>query len=95
MTYPSNEYTPAADELRQFIAQIQEIESEEKDLKDLKKEKYSEIKARGYDTKVLRELISYLKKDPDAVAEHEAIFEMYKSAYEGSSRTWDDPDVLG
>lgn len=96
MTYPSNGYEEATvAELRQFIAQVQEIESEEQELKDLKKDKYAEIKARGYDTKVFRKLIAYLKKDPDDVAEQEAIFETYLAAVGRSSVSGDDSDVLG
>lgn len=95
MSYPSNGYEEATvAELRQFIAQVQEIESEEKELKELKKDKYAEIKSRGYDTKVFRKLISYLKKDPDDVAEQEAIFETYLSAIRDSSSAGDDSDVL-
>ncbi|WP_425354471.1 GapR family DNA-binding domain-containing protein, partial [Escherichia coli] len=49
----------------------------------------------GYDTKVFRKLIAYLKKDPDDVAEQEAIFETYLAAVGRSSVSGDDSDVLG
>lgn len=79
--YPSNGYeeTTVA-ELRQFVEQIQEIEREESDLKEIKKEKYAEIKSRGYDTKVFRALIKHLKKDKESVEEFQAIFDTYLAA---------------
>jgi uncharacterized protein (UPF0335 family) len=40
----------------------------------------AEAKGRGYDTKVLRAIITLRKRDPDDVAETEAVLEMYKAA---------------
>jgi uncharacterized protein (UPF0335 family) len=44
------------------------------------KEVMAEAKGRGYDTKVLRKIISIRKRDKDDLAEEEAILELYKQA---------------
>lgn len=79
MTSDQN-YNVAADELRQFIERIERLEAEKKDIADQVKEVYAESKARGYDQKAMRSLISLRKKDSDAVAEEEAVLQMYKEA---------------
>jgi uncharacterized protein (UPF0335 family) len=73
-------YRVTADELRQFIERIERLDAEKKDLADQQKEVMAEAKGRGYDTKVLRKLISLRKRDSDDIAEEEAILELYKEA---------------
>lgn len=73
-------YAVAAEELRQFIEQYEQLEAEKKDVTERQKEIMSEAKARGYDTKVMRKVIALRKRDRDDVAEEEAILEMYKQA---------------
>ena len=73
-------YRVTADELRQFIERIERLDMEKKDLADQQKEVMAEAKARGYDTRVMRKVISLRKRDKDDVAEEEAILEMYKEA---------------
>ena len=69
-----------ADELRQFIERIERLDAEKKDLVEQQKEVMAEAKGRGYDTKVMRKLITMRKRDKDDIAEEEAILEMYKEA---------------
>ncbi len=84
----SNEATPAApdsyrvtaEELRQFIERFERLEQEKKDIADQQKEVMAEAKARGYDTRVMRKLIALRKREPDDIAEEEAMLEMYKEA---------------
>ncbi|MFC3169244.1 DUF2312 domain-containing protein [Paracoccus fontiphilus] len=73
-------YSVAADELRQFIEQYEQLEAEKKDITERQKEVMSEAKARGYDTKVMKKIVALRKRDRDDVAEEEAILEMYKQA---------------
>jgi uncharacterized protein (UPF0335 family) len=73
-------YSVAADELRQFIEQFEQLEAEKKDIAEQQKEIMSEAKARGYDTKVMKKIIALRKRDHDDIAEEEAILEMYKPA---------------
>ena len=73
-------YNVAADELRQFIEQYEQMEAEKKDVTERQKEIMAEAKARGYDTKVMKKVIALRKQKPDDIAEQEAILDMYKSA---------------
>ncbi|GHG22662.1 DUF2312 domain-containing protein [Paracoccus aerius] len=73
-------YSVAADELRQFIEQFEQLEAEKKDIAERQKEVMTEAKARGYDTKVMKKIVALRKRDRDDIAEEEAILEMYKQA---------------
>jgi uncharacterized protein (UPF0335 family) len=73
-------YRVTADELRQFIERFERLEMEKKDIADQQKEVMAEAKARGYDTKVMRKVIALRKREPDDIAEEEAVLDMYKQA---------------
>lgn len=73
-------YRVTADELRQFIERWERLEAEKKDLSEHQKEVMAEAKGRGYDTTVIRKLISIRKRDAEDVAEEEAVLDMYKQA---------------
>jgi uncharacterized protein (UPF0335 family) len=73
-------YRVTADELRQFIERWERLEAEKKDIADQQKEVMAEAKGRGYDTKVMRKVIALRKREPDDIAEEEAVLEMYKQA---------------
>ena len=40
----------------------------------------AEAKGRGYDTKVMRKIVSLRKRDQNDIAEEEAVLDMYKEA---------------
>lgn len=69
-----------ADELRQFIERYEHLEAEKHELSEWQKSVMSEAKARGYDTKAMRQIIALRKKSPDEIAEEEAVLEMYREA---------------
>ncbi len=73
-------YRVTADELRQFIERYERLEQEKKDIAEQQKEVMAEAKSRGYDTKVMRKVIALRKREPDDIAEEEAVLEMYKQA---------------
>ncbi len=75
-----NSTTVAGAELRQFIERFERLEAEKKDIADAQKEVMAEAKGRGYDVKVLRQVIALRKRDADDIAEEEAVLEMYKAA---------------
>ena len=56
-------YSVAADELRQFIEQFEQLEAEKKDIAERQKEVMAEAKARGYDTKVMKKIVALRKRD--------------------------------
>jgi uncharacterized protein (UPF0335 family) len=72
--------TVTADELRQFIERIEQLDAEKRDIADHRKEVMAEAKSRGYDTKVIRALVTLRRQNPDDRAEFEAVLEMYRSA---------------
>ena len=73
-------YRVTANELRQFVERIERLDAEKKDLAEQQKEVMAEAKGRGYDTKVIRKVIALRKREPDDIAEEEAVLEMYKEA---------------
>jgi uncharacterized protein (UPF0335 family) len=73
-------YRVTADELRQFIERYERLEAEKKDIADQQKEVMAEAKSRGYDTGVMRKVIALRKREPDDIAEEEAVLELYKEA---------------
>ena len=70
----------ARDQLKSIIARIERLEEEKKALADDIKEVYAEAKSMGYDTKVLRKVISLRKQDSNERAEQEALLELYLGA---------------
>ena len=80
MSEIDSSYRVTADELRQFIERIERLDAEKKDLAEQQKEEMADAKCRGYDTKVMRKLITLRKRDQNDIAEEEAILEMYKEA---------------
>ena len=70
----------AADELRQFVERIEQLETEKagiaSDIRDVK----AEAKGRGFDVKAITEIIRMRKQDAAERQEREAILEIYMSA---------------
>ncbi|MCW1933351.1 DUF2312 domain-containing protein [Pararhodobacter zhoushanensis] len=80
MSSSDTAYDVTADELRQFVERYEHLEAEKKDITEQQKEVMAEAKGRGYDTKVLRKIIALRKREPDDIAEEEAILDLYKAA---------------
>jgi uncharacterized protein (UPF0335 family) len=79
-TAADNTYKVTANELRQFVERIEQLDAEKKDLAEQQKDVMAEAKSRGYDTKILRKVIALRKREPDDIAEEEAVLAMYKEA---------------
>ncbi len=73
-------YRVAGEELRQFVERFERLEIEKKDISDQQKEVMVEAKSRGYDTRVMRKIVSLRKRDLEDIAEEEAILSMYNTA---------------
>lgn len=73
-------YEVTADELRQFIERVEQLNAEKKDIAEQTKEVFTEAKGRGYDPKAMKKLIAQRKRRAEELAEEEAILEMYRSA---------------
>ncbi len=70
----------AKDQLKSIIERIERLEEEKKNISDDIKDVYGEAKANGYDTKVLRKVISLRKQDQNERQEQEAVLELYMQA---------------
>jgi uncharacterized protein (UPF0335 family) len=70
----------AADQLKSFIERIERLEEEKAGITSDIKEIYAEAKSNGFDTKVIRKIISIRKKDYAERQEEEAILELYLQA---------------
>ncbi|MBO6918871.1 MAG: DUF2312 domain-containing protein [Rhizobiaceae bacterium] len=70
----------ASNQLRAFIERIERLEEEKKTIADDIKDVYGEAKAMGYDTKVLRKVVSIRKLDQNERMEQEAVLDTYLAA---------------
>lgn len=73
-------YAVTAEELRQFVERVEQLNAEKADIAEQTKEVFADAKGRGYDTKVLRKLIAIRKRWADDLAEEEAKLDMYRQA---------------
>jgi uncharacterized protein (UPF0335 family) len=73
----SDSHGIARDQLRAFVERIERLEEEKKTIAEDIKEVYGEAKAMGYDTKILRRVISIRKQDQDERMEQEAVLDTY------------------
>lgn len=67
----------ANDRLRSFVERIERLEEERVALGADIREVYSEAKAVGFDTTVLRRVVAARKKDPADRSEEDEIFALY------------------
>jgi uncharacterized protein (UPF0335 family) len=72
--------TFAQGQLRTIVERIERLEEEKKTIAADIKEVYAEAKGNGFDTKVLRKVISLRKKDAQELQEEEAMIDVYLAA---------------
>lgn len=70
----------AADELRLLIERIERLEEDKKAVSEDIREVYSEAKSRGYDAKIMRQIIKLRAMEDHDRAEFEAILDTYIAA---------------
>jgi uncharacterized protein (UPF0335 family) len=70
----------AAGELKAYIERIERLEEEKAALAGDLRDVYSEAKANGFDTKIMRKIVSLRKKDHAERKEEEALMELYLEA---------------
>lgn len=90
MSYPSNTDSVAQDQIKAFVERILRLKQEAADINRDIREVYGEAKANGFDKTVLGKLVAYVAKrteDRNAVAEADALFDLYLTAFDGASRT--------
>ena len=69
-----------AAKLQQIINKIETIEHERQESADLLKDAYNEAKAMGFDVKIIKHVLKLKKKNKDALAEEDALIELYRGA---------------
>ena len=72
--------TFAHGQLRQIVERIERLEEEKKTIAGDIKEVYAEAKGNGFDTKILRKVISLRKKDASERQEEESMIDVYLAA---------------
>lgn len=70
----------AQDQIKAFIERIERLEEEKAAIAGDIKEVYAEAKGNGFDTKVLRKIVSIRKQDHNERMEQEALLELYLTA---------------
>lgn len=80
MSDSQDAYQISSDELRQFIEQYEGLELEKKAIAERQKEVMAEAKARGYDTKTMKVIMTIRAKEKDILDEEEALLDTYKAA---------------
>ena len=70
----------APDLLKAFVERIERLEEEKASIAGDVKEVYAEAKAQGFDTKVLRKVVSLRKRDAAERREEEEILDLYLQA---------------
>jgi uncharacterized protein (UPF0335 family) len=71
--------------IRSFVERIENLDTEQQELNEQKKEVFSEAKAEGFDVKILKEIIKLRKQDQDQRDEHESLLELYLRAMEAEA----------
>jgi uncharacterized protein (UPF0335 family) len=70
----------SAEQLRSILTRVENLEIEKAEVSEQVKEVYSEAKANGFDTAVLKRIVRLRKMDKAKRLEMEAIFDLYMSA---------------
>ncbi len=83
----------ARDQLRAFIERIERMEEEKAAIGADIKEIYAEAKGNGFDTKVLRKIVTIRKQDANERMEQEALLELYMAALGMIAEPDDDDDA--
>ncbi|SDQ99047.1 Uncharacterized conserved protein, UPF0335 family [Rhizobiales bacterium GAS113] len=68
------------DELRSFIERIENLEAEKASIAGDVREVYAEAKGRGFDPKIMRQVVALRKKDAGERREQEEILALYLEA---------------
>ncbi len=70
----------AREQLRSVVERIERLEEEKKAIADDIRDVYAEAKANGFDTKILRQVVSLRKQDLTERQEQDAVRELYLQA---------------
>jgi uncharacterized protein (UPF0335 family) len=85
--------TFAQDQLRSIVERVERLEEEKKTITSDVKEVYAEAKGNGFDTKILRKVISLRKKEPIEREEEQSMLDIYMAALGMQPDLFDDEEV--
>lgn len=77
---PSNVGGIAGEELRRFVERIERLEEEKAGIASDIKDVYAECKSRGFDTKIVRQVIKLRKMESQDRQEQEELLDLYLAA---------------
>lgn len=78
MTYPSNDIDGG--HLRSFIERVEKLEDERSEVAETIRDVYAEMKAAGFEPRVVRRIVSLRKKAEQARREEAELLKVYASA---------------
>lgn len=70
----------AKEQLKQYIARIERLETEKADLSNDIKEVFAEAKSNGFDIKIMKQVLKLMKLDKNKLAELDSMLELYRQA---------------
>ena len=70
------------DALKAYIDRIERLEEDKKGVANDIKDIYTEAKATGYDTKIIRKIVALRRKSKEERQEEEALLELYMQTLE-------------
>lgn len=79
-TAPQGLTSASKEKLRQFVARIETLETERREIAEQIKEVYGEAKSLGFDTKALRAVIKLRKQDANDRDEAQMMLDLYVEA---------------
>jgi uncharacterized protein (UPF0335 family) len=68
------------EQLKQIINKIETLEQERQESADLLKDAFNEVKAMGFDVKIIKHILKLKKKDKDDLAEEDSLIDLYRGA---------------
>lgn len=66
--------------IKSFVERVQRLEEEKKSIAEDITDVYSEIKALGFDAKIIRKIVAKLKISPEKRREENELLDLYMSA---------------
>lgn len=75
--WPQNEPEDVHGQLKAFLERAERLESEKDAIAEDLKALYGEMKAQGYNQKIMRKIVALRKKDPEKVKQERAEMELY------------------
>lgn len=77
----------SAEQLRALIERIEKLEEEKREISDQIKDVYKEAKGSGLDVVIMRQIVKERRADPDDLAEHATLIDLYRKALNEWSAT--------